>query len=252
MKNIITACILAFVVGALVSGGVIYFVVHKNMSQVATEPRNTPALQSQLQAQSEPQSQPQPQLKPQPLPPMNQSFQNQPQQFQPMQQPMNQPQVSGLPMNPPQQFSPPVQGPVNVYPPPQQGNLNAPGPVQAGAEQLSQLLVSSAWCTMSYSSTGSTYATTGDRSSSTRIAFSSNGTFSVTTGGESHSSGDGGMYYGGSQGGEGGYWKVENGRLLMASNDTGGQFIDVGLQVTRNSSGYPILVADAIEYSMCQ
>lgn len=108
--------------------------------------------------------------------------------------------------------------------------------------QLRQLLLSSAWCSFRYNKiTGA--------SSTSRVVFHANGTAQMNTGAESHTSGQYGSVAGQSWGGGGLRWKVQGGRLLV---DSGEGFQDIGLVVTVNSSGYPILKADGKEYSRCQ
>lgn len=108
--------------------------------------------------------------------------------------------------------------------------------------EISQFLMSSPWCHFRYSSAGGTTSTR-------RGQFGSNGILTVRSGREVYSSGPGGTYSGGSQGGEQYYWRVQNGQLLLSQD--GANWQPHKLDAYRNSSGYPILVVDGDEYSMC-
>lgn len=57
------------------------------------------------------------------------------------------------------------------------------------------------------------------------------------------------LVIGGAQGGEQYYWQVQNAMLLLSQDGTSWQ--PHKLDAYRNSSGYPILVVDGEEYSMC-
>lgn len=111
------------------------------------------------------------------------------------------------------------------------------------AQSLSQLLLSSPWCTFSYSQTSGT-------SRSQRYLFHRDGTYSVGSQRESLSSGRNGSAYGASQGQDGGQWAVQGNLLQLV--DSSGESGVVAVQVKRNSNGYPIIVADGIEYSQCR
>ena len=113
--------------------------------------------------------------------------------------------------------------------------------------QLTQLLLSSKWCSFSYSGVSGT----GSGSSRTEsILFNQDGTAYVESGGES--------YYGGPEGSAAGQrgasgqfnWRVTGGKLLM-STDGGSSWQTVDLEVSYNSNGYPILNADETEYAQC-
>lgn len=108
--------------------------------------------------------------------------------------------------------------------------------------EISQFLTSSPWCHFRYSSAGGTTSTR-------RGQFGGNGILVVRSGREVYSSGPGGTYAGGSQGGEQYYWRVQNGQLLLSQDGVNWQ--PHQLDAYRNSSGYPILVVDGDEYSMC-
>ena len=121
------------------------------------------------------------------------------------------------------------------------------GPAAPADRQLTQLLLSSKWCSFSYSGVGGT-ASGSSRTES--ILFSQDGTAYVESGGES--------YYGGVEGsvagqrGAGGQfnWRVAGGKLLL-STDGGSSWQTVDLTVSYNSNGYPILNADETEYAQC-
>lgn len=110
--------------------------------------------------------------------------------------------------------------------------------------EAKQILTSSAWCSFSYNSvTGS--------SKSSRVVFHSNGIMSINSGSETYSKGYAGTYAGQSQGGVRMKWKLENLRMYIDQGDGNG-FVDIGLEATTNSNGYPILHAGGKEYSMCK
>jgi hypothetical protein len=108
--------------------------------------------------------------------------------------------------------------------------------------EISQFLMSSPWCHFRYSSAGGSTTTR-------RGQFGNNGILTVRSGREVYSSGPGGTYSGGSQGGEQYYWRVQNGMLLLSQD--GASWQPYRLDAYRNSSGHPILVVDGDEYSMC-
>lgn len=112
----------------------------------------------------------------------------------------------------------------------------------AAAGLSSELLLSSAWCTFSYNKT------TG-YSSSKRVAFSSNGTYAVGTRAEGGSSGRSGSMASQRDGGTAGQWRVQNGELFLSE---GGALEHVQTTLKRNSNGYPVIVADGVEYSQCR
>ncbi|HUP94394.1 MAG TPA: hypothetical protein VM164_05755 [Burkholderiales bacterium] len=114
-------------------------------------------------------------------------------------------------------------------------------PAQAGGVS-NELLLSSAWCSFSYNKT------TG-YSSSKRVSFSPDGRYSSGARREGGSSGPQGSVYSQSDGSGGGRWRIERGELYMSE---GGGFEHVQTLVTRNNNGYPIIVADGIEYSQCR
>jgi hypothetical protein len=119
--------------------------------------------------------------------------------------------------------------------------------------QLAQLLQSSPWCSFQYNQTSG-------RTSTSRYIFRPDGTVtfgSNSEGGTVNQFGGGSVNLGGgatgsvydqSQGGGRLRWKVQQGMLHL---DDGKGFQPVALNVTRNSSGYPIITADGTEYSQC-
>lgn len=142
-------------------------------------------------------------------------------------------------------------------PPPPRSPTTAPAP-RAGAgtaqdQQLRQLLLSSAWCSFSYSQTsGST--------SSSRSLFLPDGRLQVGSnqeGGTVNQNGGGtvdlgggstGSVYSQSQGGGTLTWQVQGGQLYV---DAGQGMQLLPLTITRNSNGYPIITAAGKEYSQC-
>jgi hypothetical protein len=116
-------------------------------------------------------------------------------------------------------------------------------PVVAQAGGLTdKLLLSSAWCSFSYNKISGTTKTT-------RARFYANGTYGFGNQRESQSSGQYGSVYGQSGGGGGGRWQVKGGELYMGEG--GGPLVGVQTVLKRNSNGYPIIVADGVEYMQC-
>jgi hypothetical protein len=115
-------------------------------------------------------------------------------------------------------------------------------PVFAGGIS-NELLLSSAWCTFKYNQT------TG-YSNTTRVRFNKNGTYSTGGRAEGSTSGRGGTYSSQSDSRGNGQWKVVKGELYISEGY--GQLNPVRTVVKRNSSGYPIIVADGVEYSQCK
>lgn len=123
--------------------------------------------------------------------------------------------------------------------PPQRG---APARGGAGNDQLSQLLTSSAWCYLRFAN-GNT--------STERIVFSRDGTWSNNKESEIYGRNDyaGTSAHSVGNSGGGGQWTVKGGQLYFGEG--GGELQPVALQITRNSNGYPIITADGREYSQC-
>jgi hypothetical protein len=110
-----------------------------------------------------------------------------------------------------------------------------------GDPRLRQLLLSSAWCSFSYSQAGGT-------THKSRVVLRPDGTLTRDSDSEMYSSGSAGTYFGASNNAQGARWRLQGQRLLI---DSGEGFQDVGLQVSQNSNGYPILNAAGVEYMMC-
>ena len=126
----------------------------------------------------------------------------------------------------------------------------AQGAMGTQDRQLHDFLVSTAWCSFSYSG-GSTYTGgSAGTTRTTRVVFAPNGTVSETRNGETTTSGDVGQTYGSSSGGQQGRWKVEGGQLLLSSD--GMQWAPQALKIERNSNGYPIVTSGGREYMTCQ
>jgi hypothetical protein len=116
-------------------------------------------------------------------------------------------------------------------------------PATAHAGGLSsKLLLSSAWCSFSYNKISGTTKTA-------RARFHANGTYSFGNQRESQSSNQYGSVYGQSSGGGGGRWQVQGGELYMGEGDEPLEPVHTVLK--RNSNGYPIIVADGVEYMQC-
>lgn len=132
---------------------------------------------------------------------------------------------------------------------PQQPQRMAPqqqpqAPRGAGNDQISRLLISSAWCSFHYNQhTGS--------SSSERFAFFANGSWSTGSRAETYNSGANGTVAGQSDGSGGGRWEVRDGQLWMSSYANPVLQPLIGWRVTQNSSGYPIINYNGKEYSSC-
>jgi len=106
-----------------------------------------------------------------------------------------------------------------------------------------ELLVSSAWCSFTYNKT------TG-YSHTKRVYFNANGTYGTGSRGEGYSSGGGGSMASQRNAQGGGLWRVERGELFMSEG--GGRLEAVRTVLKRNNNGYPIIVADGVEYSQCR
>jgi hypothetical protein len=115
-------------------------------------------------------------------------------------------------------------------------------PVQAGGIS-NDLLLSSVWCTFSYNKT------TG-YSNTTRVHFNKNGTYGKGGRAEGGTSGKYGSYASQNDSSGGGRWKVTKGELYISTGN--GQLAPVKTVVKRNSSGYPIILADGVEYIQCK
>lgn len=136
---------------------------------------------------------------------------------------------------------------------PQAGRSPAPAPPAPGGgtpqdQPLRQLLLSSSWCSFSYSQTsGSTHTS--------RNVFYADGRLAINTnseGGTVNQFGGGNTATGSvatqAQGGSVIRWQVQGGQLYLDS----GQGMQLApMSISRNSSGYPIITADGKEYSQC-
>ena len=120
-----------------------------------------------------------------------------------------------------------------------------PVPGQVPGDQLSQLLLSSAWCSFSYNKVSGA-------SHTSRAQFFPDGTWSGGSRGETYSSGSGGSVAGQHDAGSRGRWKVQNGQLFMSNPPEAPSLAPVTMKITRNSSGAPIITADGTEYSQCR
>jgi hypothetical protein len=105
------------------------------------------------------------------------------------------------------------------------------------------LLTSSAWCTFTYNKT------TG-YSHTKRVQFSANGTYGTGSRGEGYSSGSGGSMASQRNSAGGGLWRVDKGELYLSEGR--GQLEPVRTVLKRNNNGYPVIVADGVEYSQCR
>jgi hypothetical protein len=116
---------------------------------------------------------------------------------------------------------------------------------QGGAmnDQLSQLLLSSAWCSFSYNKISGT-------TKQTRVQYFRNGTWAVGGQTETYNSGANGTVAGQYNNNNGGLWEVRNGQLWGSYGNAPLQLVQP-FSVTRNSNGYPIINSLGVEYSMC-
>jgi hypothetical protein len=138
--------------------------------------------------------------------------------------------------------------PVATVPPVGRSPAPAAGAGTPQDQQLRQLLLSSPWCSFSYSQTsGSTHTS--------RSVFYADGRLAINTnaeGGTVNQYGGGNTATGSvatqAQGGSVIRWQVQGGQLYL---DSGAGMQLAPLSITRNSSGYPIITADGKEYSQC-
>ena len=133
---------------------------------------------------------------------------------------------------------------------PARGGLGLVGATGVQEKQIAQLLVSSAWCTMSYSS-GSTYSGGSyGRSSTERVVFAADGMGTTTAGGENANSGAGGTVASQGSSGQRFMWRIEGMNLVLSQD--GAQWSPVPLQIYDNGSGAPIVKSQGKEYSRCR
>ncbi len=132
-------------------------------------------------------------------------------------------------------------------PAPSRGTAPAPAPTAGSGsspadQQLSQLLVSSPWCYMRYSAAmGAT--------STERVVFSRDGRVVSSSQRESSVNNREGSYYGNSRDGTQGFWRVQNGNLMLSAD--GQNFEATPISVAPNSNGAPIITAGGKEYNRC-
>lgn len=117
-------------------------------------------------------------------------------------------------------------------------------------DPLSQLLLSTAWCSFKYNKVSGS-------SSTTRIRYQPNGTWVVGARSEGYSSGAGGTFSSQTDSTSVGRWSVAKGVYWFgyppqAPGLPPPALFPVALRVTRNSNGYPIVTSpDGTEYSQC-
>jgi hypothetical protein len=123
-------------------------------------------------------------------------------------------------------------------------SMAALAPCAHAGGMSNELLVSSAWCTFTYNKT------TG-YSHTKRVQFYANGSYGTGSRGEGYSSGSGGSMASQRNASGGGQWKIDNkGELFMSSG--AGPLGPVRTVLKRNNNGFPIIVADGVEYSQCR
>lgn len=114
----------------------------------------------------------------------------------------------------------------------------------AGSDSLSQTLTASPWCYMRYNQVAGT-------TRQERVVFFKDGTWGAGSQYETYSSGMYGTAAGQSNSRNGGRWETRwGGRLFMSEG--GGSLENVGLSMSRNSNGYPIMTVDGKEYYQCK
>jgi hypothetical protein len=144
-----------------------------------------------------------------------------------------------------QRIGPPPKAPQSAKPGEQKSDAPKAKAANSGKERdrLSQLLLSSPWCSFSYNKISGATQTR-------RVQFFENGTWSDAGRSEGYSSGSGGTMASQYDSESGGRWKVESGQLYLSAGSAA--LAGVDLQVKKNSNGYPILLADGVEYSQCR
>ena len=115
-------------------------------------------------------------------------------------------------------------------------------------KQIAQLLISTAWCSFSYS--GSATSSSSGRTNTSRSAFTADGWVSETKNSEAVYSGNAGTVYGNNSGGQRGRWKVENGMLMLSLD--GVQWVPTVMKIADNGSGAPIITTGGKEYMRCK
>lgn len=124
---------------------------------------------------------------------------------------------------------------------PQQGQEP---PRAAGNDQLSRLLLSSAWCSFRYNKVSGT-------SSTEKYRFFPNGTWNNGGRTETYNSGANGTVAGQYDSQGGGRWEVRGGQLYMSSSENPTLTLVQPFSVTQNSNGYPIINSGGKEFSSC-
>jgi hypothetical protein len=117
-------------------------------------------------------------------------------------------------------------------------------------QQISNLLMSTAWCTFSYSGSTTYTGGSGGTTRSSRAVFRLDGLVSETRNGETVNTGAAGSAWGNNSSGQQARWKVENGQLMLSAN--GVQWVPQPMKIQNNSSGYPIITTGGKEYMMCK
>ncbi len=115
----------------------------------------------------------------------------------------------------------------------------------AGKDALSQLLVSSAWCSFSFNKHSGT-------TSRSRVQFLPDGSWSSGGQAETYHSGASGSVAGQYNSGGGGQWAVKGGQLFMSDPPETPSLEPIEpFSVTKNSNGSPIINAMGKEYARC-
>lgn len=115
---------------------------------------------------------------------------------------------------------------------------------QAAMEaQFTQLLLSSAWCSLKYNSAGSV-------TTQKRIQFSPDKTWSGGSDTERNTGTQYGDIYRRNEQSSMGRWSVHGGDLHMSQGN--GSLTPLGVSVKTNSNGWPIIVSAGEEYHMCR
>jgi hypothetical protein len=139
------------------------------------------------------------------------------------------------------------------------GGASAPGagaaPTSALAktpqdQQIVNLILSTAWCSFSYSGGGTYTGGTAGTTRTSRAVFRADGTASETSGTETTTSGAPGQTYGNSTNGTQGRWRIENGMLMLSAD--GVQWVPQTLKIADNGSGAPIITSGGKEYMRCR
>jgi hypothetical protein len=114
-------------------------------------------------------------------------------------------------------------------------------------QQIVKLLVSTAWCSFSYSGTSNGLNGT---TRTSRAVFRADGVATESQNGETSNAGPAGSVVGGNTNGQQGRWRIENGQLMLSAN--GIQWIPQPTKLADNGNGYPILTISGKEYMTCK